>query len=101
MKKGDATVGLEIEFTIRPDKRTEFLIALDWIRDSNAGEPGAGIFVYERIGAPNHFLWVARWPSRAALSSHCGNARHKAMLGAMDVLGQVLSVNTVAYTGEG
>lgn len=89
-------VRLEIEFIIHPGKRTEFLQLMDWF----AGDKRPGKVVYEQIGAPNRFLWVERWSTMAALHDHCRSKRHKTVLGAMGVLGRVVSVNTVAYSGE-
>jgi len=89
-------VGLEIEFIIHPEKRTEFLQMVDWFAEGERTEK----VVYEQIGTPNCFLWVERCSSISALQDYCRSKKHKAVLGAMDVLGRVVSVNTVAYSGE-
>ncbi len=81
-------VGLEIIVKIRPDKRLEFLQAVEMIKESQPA-PGGCVrqTLYEKVELPNTFLWAEDWRSGETLASHLGTEQFKTMVGAINVLG--------------
>ena len=85
-------VGLGILVTIKSEQRHEFLQTIDLFcsqRDENQSRIGCSIF--ETVGNPNQFLWVEKWTDRVLLDEYMKTDRFKALLGAVQVLGELNS----------
>ena len=81
---------LEIRIEIAAEKRQEFFQAVEWFSTSN--ECGIGCLdkcIFERIDAPNHFIWIERWTDTYAFKEYQSSERFKALLGAVQVLGEM------------
>ena len=94
-------IGLEITFHILPNKRREF----EQTARSLLGEPGDSVpprsqAVFEQIGASDQFLWSERWESRSTLQQRLGAAGLKTLVGAIQVLGEVLEVELVDISDD-
>ena len=93
-------VGIEISVEVRPNKRDEFLQAIETLRP--LGEEGKHCDsqeIYEDHGQRNRFLWVERWQNNTLLETRLGSDRFRALLGAVRVLGIVGDMQVVAATG--
>jgi len=83
-------VGIEISVEVRPNKRDEFLQAIETLRP--LGEEGKHCDsqeIYEDHEQRNRFLWVERWQNNSLLETRLGSDRFRALLGAVKVLGTV------------
>ena len=92
-------VGIEISVEVRPDKRDEFLQAIETLRP--LGEEGKHCDcqeIYEDRGQRNRFLWVERWQDNGLLENRLGSDRFRALLGAVRVLGIVGDMQVVVAT---
>ena len=92
-------VGIEISVEVRPEKRDEFLQALETLRP--LGEEGKHCDsqeIYEDRGQRNRFLWVERWQDNGLLQTRLGSDRFRALLGAVKVLGTVGDMQVVVAT---
>lgn len=98
-------LGIEIRIHIKPEKRDEFLQAVESLqRPGGAGDSTSEARVYEERGHRNRFLWVEHWQDRQELSSRLESAKFRALLGAVRVLGTVSDVQVVdaeAWSGSG
>ena len=93
-------VGIEINVEIRPEKRDEFLQAVETL--GPLGEEGKDCEsqeIYEDHGQRNRFLWIERWPDDALLQRRLCSDRFRALLGAVKVLGTVEDMQLVVATG--
>jgi quinol monooxygenase YgiN len=83
-------VGLEILLSIQPQQRHEFLQTVDMFRCQN-DKPKARIVcnLFETVGTPNQFLWVEKWTDQGALDEYTKTDRFRALLGAIQVLGEL------------
>jgi quinol monooxygenase YgiN len=97
----DEMVGLEILIRIRPDKRIEFLQAFELLtRLELHGGTRVDLNIFEQIGDPNTFLWLEHWDSLESLNRYLQENRFKAMMGAIDVMGQLLQKRTFTIRKE-
>jgi quinol monooxygenase YgiN len=81
---------LEIRIQIASGKRQEFLQAVEWFLAPD--ECGVGCVdkcVFERIDTPNYFIWIERWSSPSDFEAYRSSERLKALLGAVEVLGEI------------
>jgi len=89
-------VGIEIRSEVRPEKREEFLQALESLRPPADGEGGClSQGLYEARGRPNQFLWVEHWPDQAQVQLRLRSERFRALIGAVRVLGTVDGIQVV------
>ena len=89
-------VGIEISIEVRPDKRAEFLQAVETLRP--LGEEGKHCHsqeIYEDHEQRNRFLWVERWQNDDLLETRLCSDRFRALLGAVKVLGTVGNMQLV------
>ena len=92
-KKGNMMVGLEIIASIQPEQRQEFLQTIDMFRcqlDEDKARVSCSIF--ETVGTPNQFLWVEKWAEKGPLDDYLETGRFKALMGAIQVLGELNSL---------
>ena len=93
-------VGIEINVEVRPDKRDEFLQAVETLRPlGEEGKHCESQEIYEDHGQRNHFLWVERWRDDGRLRTRLSSDRFRALLGAVKVLGSVEDMQVVVATG--
>jgi quinol monooxygenase YgiN len=90
-------VGIEIRIRVRERKREEFLQTAASLRAAGAGEGCLSVATYEEIGRPGHFLWVERWQDLESLKAHLGNDPHRALRGAIRVLGELEDLRLVEF----
>lgn len=90
--------GLEILMQIPSKHRHELLQAFEIF--SNKQEKGhestGGCIdrsIYECMGTPNRFLWVEKWTDLDALEEYMNTDRFKALLGAIQVLGNLDAIH--------
>ena len=88
--------GLEILIEVRPDRRNEFLRAVEWLveRETRLRE-ATSVSVYEQHGSPNHFLWVEHWLTDEQLRKRLVSEPFQALQGAIQVLGKMTSMSLV------
>lgn len=87
-------VGLEILVSIQSGQRQEFLQTIDLFRcqqDKKDARIDGSIF--ETVGTPNQFLWVEKWTDWRSLDNYMKTSRFKALLGAVQVLGELNSLH--------
>jgi quinol monooxygenase YgiN len=85
-------VGLEIVIRIYPQKRREFLQAAELFSEAGKEKEGRmSCHVYEDIATPNRFFWVDRWRDGKSMAEHFKSGYFKALMGAIEVLGELES----------
>ena len=90
--------GLEILIHVKPQKRQEFLCALEAFTSEECRLEGCvSVGVFEEHGIPNHFLWMERWQRQAILEERLRSGSFHALLGAIKVLGELQSLNIVEF----
>ena len=84
-------VGIEILIKVAPEKRAEFLQAFELLTKHDQQEhQRIALELFEKIHEPNTFLWLEHWEKREALVQCFQENRCRAMLGAVEVLGQLI-----------
>ena len=87
-------VGLGILVSIQPGQRREFLQTIDMFRCQLAKEKARiSCSIFETVGTPNQFLWVEKWTDQSLLEDYMKTGRFKALLGAIQVLGELKSLH--------
>lgn len=87
-------VGLEILVSIQSGQRQEFLQTIDMFRSQQVKDRARiGCSIYETVGTPNQFLWVEKWTDQRLLEDYMKSGRFKALLGAIQVLGELNSLH--------
>ena len=92
---------LKILVAIKPQKRTEFLQAMQSLVLAAPPEPGCiERVVYQRIDDENAYCCLEVWESEEKMAVHLCTDRFKALLGAVQVLGEMkeLSQNALCPT---
>ena len=83
--------GFEILIRIHPEKRAEFLLAYEMLKSNDQQDKDRlELELFEQVIEPNTFLWFERWTSDESLSRYTADNRYRAMMGAIDALGQLL-----------
>ena len=60
--------GIEIRVEVRPDKRDEFLRAVETLRSASGEDDGlVSPTIYQARGQTNRFIWTERWTDRFPL----------------------------------
>lgn len=89
-------VGLEILVSIQSGQRQEFLQTIDLFRSQQEKDKARiGCSIFETVDRPNQFLWVEKWTDQSPLDDYMQGARFKALLGAIQVLGELNSLHIV------
>ena len=93
-------VGLEILVQIHTGKRQEFLQTSEWFQNQLT-KTCTGTFVdltvFEAVGKPNHFLWIEKWTGLQSLEVHMSTDRFRAIMGAIEVLGELEKLQMVEF----
>ena len=89
-------VGLQIMVTIQSGNRQEFLQAIDMLCSRQAKHSdGADDYIFEAVDTPNKFFYLKQWTDRRLLESFLKSNRFRALLGAIQVLGNLTSIQLV------
>ena len=92
-------VGLEILVSIQSGQRQEFLQTIDMFRSQQVkNRARIGCTIFETVDTPNQFLWVEKWTDQTLLDDYMKTGRFKALLGAIEVLGELNSIELVELT---
>ena len=84
-------VGIEILIKVAPGKRGEFLQAFELLSINNQHKhQRLALELFEKIHEPNTFLWLEHWEEQEALQNYFQDNSWRAMLGAVEVLGQLV-----------
>ena len=95
-------VGLEILVKIYPEKRVEFLQAFDMLKQlDQLGDRRIDLDLFELVKEPNTFLWLEHWDNTESLSTYYQDNKYKAMMGAIDIMGQMVNKRTFSVREEG
>jgi quinol monooxygenase YgiN len=88
---GGSMVGIEILIKVAPEKRVEFLQAFELLSRNDLQERHRiTLELFENIHEPNTFLWLEHWEKREAMHNNFQEKRCRSMLGAVEVLGQLV-----------
>jgi quinol monooxygenase YgiN len=83
-------IGVEILVSIQPEKRQEFLQTIEMFRSQQDRDKARiNCSIFETVGTPNQFLWVEKWTDQKLLEDYMKTGRFKALLGAIQVLGEL------------
>ncbi len=89
--KGGGMIGLEILVKIQPEKRAEFLQAFEMLKTIDLlWDKRVELQLFEQVKEPNTFLWLEHWHNDASLADYYQEAKFRAMMGAIDILGQLI-----------
>ena len=88
--------GLEISVLLPKEKRREFLQATNFFSCQPYGsEACIKKCLFEDVGEQTHFLWVERWTDLKSLEAYIESDRFHSLLGAIDVLGELVDLHLV------
>jgi quinol monooxygenase YgiN len=94
-------VGLEIQVKIQPEKRYEFLQALETLTQTNRKTRDCiEQTLFEKSNEANAFLWVEDWKNSESLESYRQTEKFRSLLGAIDVLGSLVKIRTFTFIEE-
>jgi len=94
-------VGIEILVKINPEKRIEFLQAFNMLRQlDQLDDNRIDLDLFELVKEPNTFLWLEHWDNTESLSTYYQNNKYKAMMGAIDIMGQIVNKRTFSIKEE-
>jgi len=89
-------VGIEIKIEVKPEKRPEFLQAVESLQRAVGDEAACqSQHVYEERGHPNQFLWVERWTGAGEIRARLHSAKFRSLMGAIRVLGTTSELSVV------
>ena len=89
-------VGLQIMVTIQSGNRQEFLQAIEMLCSQQASHKDrAKDYVFESVDTPNHFFYLKQWTNRRLLDNYLKTDRFRALLGAIQVLGKLETIQLV------
>ena len=94
-------VELEILFKIYPAKRAEFLLAFDMMKTVEQQEENRiDLELFELVRESNTFLWLEHWDTAESLTQYCIENRYRALMGAIDILGNQIHIRTLSIMEE-
>jgi len=89
-------VGLLIMVTIQSGNRQEFLQAIDMLCSQQVTHSDrADDYVFEAVDTPNRFFFLKQWTDQKLLDHFLETDRFKALLGAIQVLGKLTTIQLV------
>lgn len=95
-------VGFEILFSIRPEKRGEFIQSFDMLKElDQLGQKRIDFKLFEQVSNPNSFLWLEHWDDEKSVESYFEDNKFRAMMGAISIMGQVVKKRTFSMREEG
>ncbi len=94
-------VGLETLFKIYPEKRVEFLLAFDMMKTGERLEKNrVDLELFELVRESNTFLWREHWDTAESLTRYCSENKYRALMGAIEILGNLIHKRTLSITEE-
>ena len=89
-------VGLQIMVTIQSGNRQEYLQAIEMLCSRQATDnDGADYYVFEAVDTSNRFFFFKQWTDRRLLENFLKTDRFRALLGAIQVLGKLTTIQLV------
>ena len=89
-------VGLQIMVTIQSGNRHEFLQAIEMLCSQQAKQSDrADDYIFEAVDTPNRFFYLKQWTDRRLLENFLKSDRFRALLGAIQVLGNLTTIQLV------
>ena len=87
---------LKIRTMIAPEKKTEFEQAVRYIIDMKLKQK-TGVFrrIYQASDDPMSYLYIEEWDSREEITAYMSSDAYRALIGAMDFLGQVTEAQII------
>ena len=96
-----ARYGLRLLIDVRKEKRTEFLQMYEMISGAPDDPEGRlSRVLYEEVAESNRFLWTERWRDASSLDRYMASERYLVLLGAIDVLGNLLERELFPITND-
>jgi len=91
-------IGLQILMHIPSTHRHELLQAFEMFshKRENSPEHSGGCLnrnIFECIGTPDSYLWLEKWTDLKSLEEYMKTDRFKALLGAIEVLGDLNAIH--------
>lgn len=84
-------IGFEFLVKVDPKKRIEFLQAFEMVKNiDQLNNRRINLELIEEVREPNCFLWIEHWENGKSLSRYYRNINYIAMMGAIEVLGQII-----------
>ncbi len=94
-------VGFEILVKIDPKKRIEFLQAFEMVKHIDQQDDSRiDLDLFEEVQGPNTFLWLEHWDNSESLSRYYYNNKFISMMGAIEVLGQLIHKRAFSIIGK-
>ncbi|MCC7153633.1 MAG: antibiotic biosynthesis monooxygenase [Bryobacterales bacterium] len=93
-----ASCVLEIEFTLRYEKRREFNRSIEDLRNLE-GDGHIRTSIFEDREEPGHFLWASDWTDRSKLEDYLHSERFGVLIGGLRVLGNLMRCRLVDSPG--
>lgn len=91
-----ATALLQLSFRIDANRRHEFRQHADLVLRDELPDGCLERALFVKMGEVGVFLWVERWASAESLAQHTRSTHHRALVGAIRVLGRLDSEHVVA-----
>jgi len=94
-------IGLELLIEIHRENRTEFLQLFDMV--AAVEHPIEGricLELFELVAESNTFLWREHWESDEFLNLYYQENKFRAMVGAINILGQLVHKKTFIFMEE-
>jgi len=94
--KGPPMIGFELSVRTQEGHRVELVQTLeDLSAEQLASASCVECHVYEDLKRPDEFLWLQWWQSEQELQRHLSSADFRTLLGAIKVLGSLVSARIV------
>jgi len=92
-------VGIEVLSKIPPENRREFIQSFKILPQFEGCRKNC-IFhqLFEDVGELNRFMWVEHWADKKSLEAYLESDRFKTIMGAIDVLGEMIHFNKIKIT---
>ena len=88
--------GLQIMVTIKSGNRKEFIQAIDMLCSKQGiHRDRADDYIFEAVDTPNRFFYLKQWTDRRLLENFLKSDRFRALLGAIQVLGKLTTIQIV------
>ena len=89
-------VGIQIMVTIPSGNRQEFLQAIEMLCSQQVPHSNrADDYVFEAVDTPHQFFFLKQWTDRKLLDNFLKTDRFRALLGAIQVLGKLKTIQLV------
>ena len=94
-------IGLKLLIRIRPDKRVEFLQAFSMLTKlGQTDDRRIDLELFEKVTEANTLLWLEHWADDESLSNYYLSNKFKALMGAIDAMGEIVRRDTFFIKDE-